>query len=141
MRLFLLELDSGTLREVSWNETGSDYLARVAFAPDGALAVQRQSRDQQRLDLLFIDPETGARAVALTERSDTWVNLHSDLHFLEDGGRFLWTSERDGHRHLYLFERDGTLVRQVTRGDWSIADTSRGGGGVRALDETRDEAW
>lgn len=139
--LLLLDLESGERREIPFDASGDDYLVRVAFAPDGTLTYQRQSRDQQRLDLVFVDPESGDQTVVLTERSDTWINLHSDLHFTADGQRFLWTSERDGHRHLYLFERDGALVRQLTAGDWSIAETSRGGGGVRALDEAHGLAW
>lgn len=139
--LWVMDLETGERREVPFDSSGDDYLVRVAFAPDGTLSYQRQSRDQQRLDLVFVDPATGTQSVVLTERSDTWINLHSDLKFTADGARFLWTSERDGHRHLYLYERDGTLLRQLTRGAWSIAETSRGGGGVRALDEDQGLAW
>ena len=60
-------------------DLGSDddfYLARVEFFPDGkALAVQRQSRDQKRLDLLRLDVATGAARGLITETSDTWVPL------------------------------------------------------------------
>lgn len=138
--LHLLDMERGTVREVPFT-TGDDYLVRVEFAPDGTLAYQRQSRDQQRLDLVFVDPATLEQRVVLTERSDTWINLHSDLTFFEDGERFLWTSERDGFRHLYLYRRDGTLLRQLTRGPWALAETSRGGGAVRALDEAGGHAW
>ena len=34
--------------------------------------------------------------------------------------QFLWLSERDGFMHLYLYAQDGTLVRQLTQGDWMI---------------------
>lgn len=141
VRLFILELESGGLREVDYASTPEDYLVRAGFAPDGSLSFQRQSRDQQRLELVFVDPETLAQEVALQETSNSWLNLHSDLKFFDDGRRFLWTSERDGFRHLYLYDRDGKAPLQLTRGDWPIAETGRGGGGVRALDETRNEAW
>ncbi len=37
------------------------YLARVNWLPDGkTLAIQRESRDQRRLDLLFANIDTGA---------------------------------------------------------------------------------
>ena len=139
--LHLLELATGEVTDVPFDASGDDYLVRVDWSPDGTLAVQRQSRDQQRLDLLFVDPESGDRRVVLTERSDTWINLHSDLTFFDDGSRFLWTSERDGFRHLYLYAKDGRLLGQLTRGDWALAETGRGGGAVRALDEARAEVW
>ncbi len=141
VQLFLLDLATGEQREVAFDASGDDYLARVDFAPDGTLVFQRQSRDQRRLDLVFVDPVTLEQTVVLTERADTWINLHSDLHFTADAQRFLWTSERDGQRHLYVFSRDGQLLRQLTDGDGSVAETGRGGGGVRALDEANGLAW
>jgi dipeptidyl-peptidase-4 len=57
--------------------------------------------------------------VLLTERSDTFLNLHDNLHFL-DSGDFLWSSERSGFQHLYLYGRDGKLKRQLTSGDWIV---------------------
>ncbi|MEE4172867.1 MAG: S9 family peptidase [Xanthomonadales bacterium] len=139
--LHLLDLATGTVTDVPFDASGDDYLVRVNWSPDGTLALQRQSRDQQRLDLVFVDPESGDQRVVLSERSDTWINLHSDLTFFEDGSRFLWTSERDGFRHLYLVGRDGTMISQLTRGDWALSETGRGGGAVRALVEAEGEVW
>lgn len=94
------------------------YVARVDWAPDGSrVFVQRQSRDQRRLDLLEIDPATGEGSVRLTETSPTWINLSDDLRILRDG-RLLWTSERDGFRHLWIDA--GGRLEQVTRGAWGI---------------------
>ncbi len=104
-------------------ELGDDpdiYLARVAWAKDGhILYVQRQTRDQKRLDLLAVDPATGKGRVILTETSPHWVDLTDDFHPLADG-TFLWSSERSGYRHLYLYAADGKLIRQVTHGDWPV---------------------
>ncbi|MEM1412257.1 MAG: DPP IV N-terminal domain-containing protein [Pseudomonadota bacterium] len=141
VQLFLLDRATGERREVPYDSSGEDYLVRVGFAPDGTLSYQRQSRNQQRLDLVFVDPASGEQSIVLTERSETWLNLHSDLTFFADGSRFLWTSERDGFRHLYLYGRDGSLLRQLTEGQWALADTGRGGGAIRALDEEGGEVW
>ncbi|MBL8771515.1 MAG: S9 family peptidase [Phenylobacterium sp.] len=96
------------------------YLARVAWAKDGrTLYVQRQSRDQRRLDILAVDPATGASKVILSETSPHWVDLTNDFRPLKDGN-FLWSSERSGWLHLYLYGPDGRLIRQVTQGDWAV---------------------
>jgi len=96
------------------------YLARVAWAKDGkTLYVQRQTRDQRRLELLAVDPATGQGKVILTETSPHWVDLTDDFKPLK-GGTFLWSSERSGYRHLYLHGPDGKLIRQVTQGDWPV---------------------
>ena len=93
------------------------YLARVTWLNPGQLLVQRQSRDQKRLDVLLVDAGTGAAKPILTESSESWINLHDSLKPLADGKRFLWASERSGYRHLYLW--DGTL-RPITSGAWPV---------------------
>lgn len=92
------------------------YLARVAWLPDaGGVIVQRETRDQKRLDVIRIDARTGAATPLFSETAKTWINLSSDLRALDDGS-LLWSSERDGYRHLYLW-RKGRFT-QLTRGPW-----------------------
>jgi dipeptidyl-peptidase-4 len=141
VELFLLDLDSGAVREVELGTDKDFYLARVDFSPDGTLAVQKQTRDQRVLELIFVDPETLQQRVVLREEQPRWVNLHSDLTFLDGGERFLWSSERSGFNHLYLYRGDGTLLRQLTSGDWPVAPAGRSGGAVRAVDEANGLLW
>jgi dipeptidyl-peptidase-4 len=102
-------------------DLGSDpdiYLARVDWTPDGnTLLVQRESRDQKRLDMLSVDPATGSSRVLFSETSPTWLNLHDNLRALRDGS-LIWTSERSGFSHIYRF-RSGRWT-QLTRGDWAV---------------------
>ncbi len=95
------------------------YLARVQWRDPARLTFQRQSRDQQTLELVETTLATGAQRTLVTERSRTWVPLHNSLRFLDDG-RFLWSSERDGFQHLYLASEDGSALTQLTRGDWPV---------------------
>ena len=116
------------------------YLARVDWSRDGrTLFVQRESRDQGTLDLLAVDPATGAAHVIITEHSTPWINLNDDFWALKNGD-FIWGSERTGFHHLYLYHADGTLIRAITQGDWPVASGS--GAGLRAsavsgVDEAR----
>jgi dipeptidyl-peptidase 4 len=118
----LLVRNNATARTV-YADLGSDtdiYVARVDWSKDGrTLYVQRQNRAQTRLDLLAIDPETGASRVILTETDPAWINLTHDFTPLGDGG-FLWTSERTGWRHISVHNGDGTLRRTLTAGDWAV---------------------
>lgn len=141
LELFVEDLGSGEVREVDLGENRDIYLARAGFSPDGSLVVQRQSRDQKTLDLLFVDVDTMEQQLVLQEKQAHWLNLHSDLSFLDEGARFIWTSERSGFNHIYLYQKDGTLVRQLTSGNWAVASTSRNGGGVRAVDEDGGYVW
>ena len=109
---------------IIWIDLGSDpdiYLARVDWLPDGnTLAIQRESRDQRRLDLLFADIATGQSRQVLTETSSTWIDLHQELSFLKHSREFVWASSRDGYQHLYLYNYDGHLIRRLTAGKWVV---------------------
>jgi len=114
----LVDDDAPTPRWIDLGDDPDIYLARVDWRSPTQLSFQRQSRDQRRLDLQLVDLDDGRQRTLLTETSDSWVELHDMLHFLERDDAFLWASERDGFQHLYLFGTDGRLRRQLTRGDW-----------------------
>jgi dipeptidyl-peptidase-4 len=117
--LYVQVIDGGRVK-VDLGDNPDIYLARVDWSKDGrTLYVQRESRDQRRLDLLAVDPTTGKGKVILSETSPHWVELTDDFKPLANGD-FLWSSERSGYRHLYLHNAGGKLIRQVTSGDWPV---------------------
>jgi dipeptidyl-peptidase 4 len=136
VRLGVSDVQSGA---VTWIDLGNDpdiYLARVNWLPDGkTLAIQRESRDQRKLDLLFADIETGQSRIVLTETSMTWVELHNELTFLTQAREFVWASSRDGFQHLYLYDFEGHLLRQITAGAWSVDDFRARA--IKGIDEKR----
>lgn len=120
VELYVHDRESGRRTKVDLGENADIYLARVNWSADGrTLYVQRQSRDQKTLDLLSVDPATGASRVILTQRSDAWVPLSHDFKALESGD-FIWSSQESGWKHLYLYDRDGRLIRPITRGDYAV---------------------
>ena len=111
-----------------WMDLGDEedvYLARVQWLPDGRLSAQTLNREQSILELVVFDPGSGERRGLLHEESDVWINLH-DLFwpfksaYNGEQGCFLWASERSSFRHLYLYTADGSLIRQLTSGDWAV---------------------
>jgi len=120
VELYVMRPDGSGRVKVDLGDNDDIYLARVNWSADGrTLLVQRESRDQKRLDLLAVDPETGRSTVLFSETSDTWINLHDNLRPLRDGS-LLWTSERSGFSHIYRF-RDGRWT-QLTRGNWAVKE-------------------
>jgi dipeptidyl-peptidase 4 len=133
VELYVADVTTGNRVKVDLGHDTDIYLARVNWSKDGkTLYVQRLTRDQKRLDMLAVDPATGASHVILTETSPHWVPLSEDMKPLKDG-TFLWSSERDGNKHLYLYAADGKLIRQITHGDWPVAD-------LEGVDEARQMA-
>ncbi|RQW03886.1 hypothetical protein EH223_08735, partial [candidate division KSB1 bacterium] len=113
-----------TSRQTTWadfREFEYEYLVRVNWLPTSdRVSVQTLNRPQDELDLFFVDRETGESTFVLKETDDGWVNVHDDLTFLDDGIHFIWQSERDSYAHLYKFTMDGTLVNQITTGEWAV---------------------
>lgn len=141
LRVGVISVNGG---DTTWMDTGTNtniYLPRVKWLPNSRqLAIQRLSRSQKSLDLLFADASSGASKTILTETDKYWINLSEDLYFFSDGSKFLWSSERTGYRHLYLYSIEGKQLAQLTSGDWQISDISGfgpGGENGLAVDEAR----
>lgn len=118
--LYVHDITTGQRVKVDLGTNTDIYLARVNWSVAGdVLYVQRQSRDQKRVDLLAVDPATGASRVILSQTDDAWVDLTNDFRPLKDGG-FIWSNEENGWRHLYRYDRNGRLVRPLTRGPWPV---------------------
>ncbi|MGY0578108.1 MAG: DPP IV N-terminal domain-containing protein [Paraglaciecola chathamensis] len=121
VKLAVKDLASGNTQWVDLGKEQDIYLARVNWMKDSqTLTYQWQSRDQKTLELRAFNSQSGKQNTLLTESSNTWVNLNDDLHFLNDQKHFIWASEKSGFKHLYLYKNDGTLVRQLTKGDWVV---------------------
>ncbi|MFM7377324.1 MAG: DPP IV N-terminal domain-containing protein [Erythrobacter sp.] len=117
VELFVMNPDGTGKVKIDLGANLDIYVARVDWAPDAsAIYVQRQDRAQTRIDMLKVDPATGASTVWFTEtaaRPDYWVNLSDNYRFLKDGS-LLWWSERDGYGHFYRF--DGQSWLRITGG-------------------------
>ncbi|CAO2045522.1 unnamed protein product [Urochloa humidicola] len=103
-----------------------EYLARVNWMHNNALAVQVLSRSHTKLKLLKFDITTGKREVLLEEQHDTWITLHDcftpldkEVNSKHPGG-FIWASEKTGFRHLYIHDKDGVCLGPLTQGEWMV---------------------
>ncbi|EDW59775.2 dipeptidyl peptidase 9 isoform X2 [Drosophila virilis] len=112
-----------------------EYIVRVGWTPDANYVwLQGLNRKQQRLDVMLIPLDNFCESyssqvstptdsigdhswrspynrtitplqVIYTEQSESWINVHDMLYFLELNDMtvtYLWASEETGFRHLYL---------------------------------------
>jgi dipeptidyl-peptidase-4 len=95
------------------------YVYNVRWSPDGKLLLfHRTNRRQNVLELAACDPETGkCRTVVRDEWPESWVENNPHTQFLEDGKRFIWTSERNGWKNYYLYDLGGKLLATLTNHD------------------------
>jgi dipeptidyl-peptidase 4 len=142
VRVGVVAVDSPSNHWIPVTDKPYEWLLRVNWLPDGKhLSFKTLDHSQRELGLYLSDREGGEVKRLLTETDPAWVNVNDDLYFLRDGD-FLWASERDGYMHLYRYTADGTLVNQVTRGNWAIV-SSHGGAfwvhqGVVGIDQANN---
>ncbi|WP_445426691.1 DPP IV N-terminal domain-containing protein [Alishewanella sp. HL-SH06] len=121
IQLGVVTLNDGSVTWLPHGDNADIYLPRVEWSKNARyVSYQWQSRNQQQLELRLVDLETDQQKVLLTETSNTWLNLHDDLHFLSNNQGFIWASERSGYKHLYHYDFNGKLLRQLTAGDWVV---------------------
>jgi len=131
VRVYVAPVGGGQAHAINTGENTDIYIARVNWLTDSKhIAIQRLNRQQTVLDLLVADAASGEARTVLTEKDQYWINISNDLHFLKDGKRFLWSSERTGYRHLYLYDLEGKELAQLTKGEWEVT-------AVNAVDEAK----
>ncbi|WP_425542702.1 S9 family peptidase [Algoriphagus jejuensis] len=121
--IHVYDLASGKTQQMDAGTETDIYLPRIYWTKDAnTLAFIRLNRLQNQLDLLHADASTGASKLILTETSQTYVDLNynDDLQYLSDGKTFIRTSEQDGFKHIYHHNLDGSLIRQITSGNWEV---------------------
>ncbi len=104
-------------------EPADQYLTTVTWSPDEKyIFVGLLNRDQNHLKLNKYDASTGEFIQTLFEEKDNeYVEPEHDLYFLNSNPEhFLWFSERDGYNHLYLYDINGNLIKQITKGAWTV---------------------
>lgn len=125
-RAGVMDLSAG---KTEWIDLPGDprehYLAQMEWADNSQELIMQQLNRLQNTNrvLLYNVIEKKLRPV-IEERDEAWVDIHEDLHWIEDGKRFTWISDRDGWRHVYLISRDGTQANLATPGEFDVIELS-----------------
>ena len=123
VEVYVYDLASGETKKMDTGEETDIYLPRIKWTQDpNVLAIQRLNRHQNHLEILAADATTGETTVFYDETNPYYIDVTDNWTFLEDGTRFLMTSEKDGYNHIYLYLMDGTLVKQLTSGEWEVTN-------------------
>ncbi|MGC2646341.1 MAG: DPP IV N-terminal domain-containing protein, partial [Candidatus Sulfotelmatobacter sp.] len=137
VKLGVVDADKGKVRWISLPDD-AEYIPRFGWVRDGIIWVEVLNRNQDKMDLYFVDARSGKSTKVLTETApNAWINVNDDFRILKSGDRFLWSSWRGGQTQLYLYSFDkqnplageAKLERQLTHGDFEML-------GVEGLDES-----
>jgi dipeptidyl aminopeptidase/acylaminoacyl peptidase len=114
--------------------------AREAWwSPDGQrVFILARDRYFKKISLHVVDARSGGSRELISESRSTFVEASAIgrrpmVHVLSNGN-VVWFSERDRRGRLYLYSATGQLIRQLTKGDWSVR-------GIVRLDEARGQIY
>lgn len=99
------------------------YIPRIQFTGEkDKLMVLTLNRHQDRLDFYAVNARSTTAQLILREENKRYVDeaAYADTDFSRD--QFVLLSERDGYQHMYLYTIGGQLVRQLTSGEYEVAD-------------------
>jgi dipeptidyl-peptidase-4 len=132
VKLGVVDAEKSKIRWITLTDDEEAYIPRFSWVRDGVLWAEVLNRNQDKMDLYFIDAKSGKSRIVLTETTPgAWINFeHLEVRFLKSSSAFLWPSWRDGHMHLYLYSfdkenpmsGDAKLERQLTHGDFEVLE-------------------
>ena len=123
--IYIYDVRQGKSLPVALGEEKDIYIPRIKWTQDSdKLCVYRMNRHQNHIELLLADARSGETKLLLEEKNDYYIAeaVLDNLTFLEDGKRFIWTSEEDGWHHIYLYSMKGKKLEQITKGDWEVTE-------------------
>jgi len=147
VRVGVVNVDGG---KTVWMQTpiraGQDYIPRFGWVDAKTLWIETLTRDQKHRDLYFADAATGQAHAVLQLTDEKFFDDNYDL-FVGDGYVVL-TNWSDGHNHVYLYSYDAAdpshakarLERQLTQGDFEVADVLRVDTAGKLVDYTSNES-
>jgi len=105
------------------NDVVGHYVWAAQWTKDGSeILVRRADRLQKVYDLVSCAPATGAcHSVVRETRPQSWASGAAP-RLLEDGNRFIWTSERNDYRNFYLYNLQGKQLARLTNHDFDVSE-------------------
>jgi dipeptidyl-peptidase-4 len=119
----VFNIESKQIVYLKTGEPKEQFLTNIAWSPDDKfIFIAILNREQNHMKMNMYDAQTGDFVKTLfEEKNERYVEPLHPLVFINNE-QFIWQSQRDGFNHLYLYKIDGTLIKQVTKGNWVVTD-------------------
>lgn len=88
------------------------------------LAIFKLNRNQNKLEMFLANPKSTLSKLILQQIDKYFVDYGNIdyFHFSSDNQYFVGLSEQDGYRHIYQYRMNGTILKQLTKGNWDVTD-------------------
>ena len=113
--LWIAGLNGGRV-EVRWDRRTFEYLVAARWS-HAALLIVVQSRDQRRMQVLEVDPATGATTLKREDTDPCFLDIVGGVPALTSTGELVWTADAEDTRRLLIGDRvvtpPGLQVRSI----------------------------
>lgn len=121
--LWVHDLKSKQNLQIKTEGAKDQYLTNIAWSPDETkIYIAIVNRQQNEMKLNEYDSKTGNFIKTLFEEKDAkYIEPLNPMLFVNNNPKqFIWQSRRDGYNHFYLYNSDGSMVKQLTKGNWEV---------------------
>lgn len=115
------DVETRKLNSVNIPMSGDYYIPQIKFSPSDQLMVMALNRNQNKFQLFSANPRSTVAKSIYIDESTSWINIDKIIkmtHFYSKS--FVIPSEKSGFNHLYEYSNAGSLIRQLTKGDWDV---------------------
>lgn len=101
------------------------YIPRIKWTNSvDQLAIFKLNRNQNKLDMLIANPKSTLSKFIMRQEDKYYVDFQiiDFIHFSTDNQFFIGVSEQDGYRHVYKYGINGTIIKQLTKGNWDVTN-------------------
>jgi dipeptidyl-peptidase-4 len=114
------------IKTMKLGEAGEDfYIPRIKWTNSvDQLAIYKLNRNQNQLDMFLANPKSTLSKLILRQTDKYYVDYENIdfTRFASDNQTFIGVSEKDGYRHAYQYGINGTVIKQLTKGNWDITN-------------------
>jgi len=115
VQLAISSLDGNNRVWVAWDRKKYPYLATVRWQKNAPLTLVVQNREQTEHVVLAAETQSGMTRVLHTEKDAAWINLDQSVpRWVDNGTKFIWSTERNGTAQLELRSVHGKFIRALT---------------------------
>jgi len=101
------------------------YIPRIKWTNSiDQLAIFKLNRNQNQLDMYLTNPKSTLSKLILRQTDKYYVDYENIdfTRFASDNQTFIAVSEKDGYRHAYQYGINGTVIKQLTKGNWDLTN-------------------